>query len=260
MPESDWSEQQADEPKKGIPMWVWGCGGCGLLTLILLLVGGGLLYSKVTDAIDPDKVWPNVDQVLAFDKRPEGYEAWGSDMFGAKIFVVVSKPKGIGSAVLLFENETEEPADELFSSEEFSSEEFGIGKFNEAIAVKLEVAGRECEGLILKGAEVNFPMLDNKSRKSNTLVMIVNLSKSDEEIRLLEIVDLSGRYSQEDDDSVEVDWDEVNEGSEANEGDDGDEANEGEVSEEGEDNPTKSAAENAQQLVDDFLEPFNPWD
>ncbi|MFT5284714.1 MAG: hypothetical protein ACI8TQ_000871 [Planctomycetota bacterium] len=222
MPESEWSEQQVDEPKKGIPVWVWGCGGCGLITLIVVLVLGGLAYSKITDAIDPEKVWPNVDQALAFDERPEGYTAMGGGLMEAEMYFIQSESKGTAAMLLMFENESGEQVDNLFSGEEFSGNQFGIGNFGDSIPATFNVDGRECDGLILRNAELNLPMANSGGAQSDLMIALVDLSKDANKLRIIEVFSMNGDYSVDEDDEA-------------------------------------TTIENAQRLVGDFLKPFTPW-
>ena len=68
--------EDAPPPKRGVPLWIWGCGGGCLLTLggfiLLTYLGFRSLYS----AIGPEKAWPLLAEVLPYgDEPPEGYEA-----------------------------------------------------------------------------------------------------------------------------------------------------------------------------------------
>jgi hypothetical protein len=75
MTESEWSsggETLPEKPRRRIPMWVWGCGGCAVLAMIAMgaLVVFGVRYGA--KAFDQDAQWEAIEQVIEIDDpRPE---------------------------------------------------------------------------------------------------------------------------------------------------------------------------------------------
>jgi hypothetical protein len=68
--------EDAPRPKRGVPLWIWGCGGGCLLTMALVIGCTGWAFSSVYKAIGPDKAWPLIAEVLPYgEEPPEGYEA-----------------------------------------------------------------------------------------------------------------------------------------------------------------------------------------
>ncbi len=74
MSDNQWGEDdQQPVKKKGMPTWLKiGCGGCGVLLLVVIL-GVGFVFTKSKDAANPDVQWPALAEVIAFDERPAGY-------------------------------------------------------------------------------------------------------------------------------------------------------------------------------------------
>ena len=92
MAEVEWSEE-GEEParkKKRVPTWVWwGCGGgCLLATLVAVALVVASVFA-VRTATDPEKQWPRLGQVLAFDQRPADLELEFGMNFGAQQFHLV---------------------------------------------------------------------------------------------------------------------------------------------------------------------------
>ncbi len=81
MSDEDWGDIREAGSSKGIPFWVWGCGGGCLLFILLLVAAGFWGYGVVMDAIDPDKVWANVEELVEYDERHPDY----APIFGLKI-------------------------------------------------------------------------------------------------------------------------------------------------------------------------------
>ena len=213
-------------------MWVWGCGGCGLIVMILLLVGGGMLFNIAKDAIDPDIVWGNIDEVLPFDERPTGYQAFGGEMMGSGGYVLISEHNGLGAVIFNFDGEdvNREEIDEAFSGGAFQRDNmFGMGNVKNVTPLKVMIDGRESQAVYLQtGNEFDFSMGKTKSRNKDIWVLLVNLTRDDGRIRIVEVLDLSNAYPQESDE----------EDSESE----------------------KSPEVLGQELADRFFAPFNPWE
>jgi hypothetical protein len=88
MSESPWSDESAAAPKKkSVPTWAWWVGGGCLFMLLALAVAVFVIFSFVKKATDPERQWPEIAQVLAYDKRPENLTLiWGSQV-GLDMFV-----------------------------------------------------------------------------------------------------------------------------------------------------------------------------
>jgi hypothetical protein len=70
--EPEWAESPEAPPKKrGVPGWLLFCGGGCLIAMVLMVVGGFLLYGAWEEANDPDLQWPRLAEYIPFDERPE---------------------------------------------------------------------------------------------------------------------------------------------------------------------------------------------
>jgi hypothetical protein len=71
MSEQGWDDGiDAPPQKRGVPGWLWFCGGGCLLVIVIgigLLVWGKKLYDEGRDS---EQQWPRLAQVLPFDERP----------------------------------------------------------------------------------------------------------------------------------------------------------------------------------------------
>jgi hypothetical protein len=143
MAEVAWGEEAAPPPKKsGIPSWVWW--GCGIGCLLALLVAGGLAFmvgSLVSDATDPEVVWPQVNELLPFDQRPEGYEAGGMGLFGTGTYILSAKS---GDHVLIVQKfPNAEALARLYDPETIENKGlFGVGGIRDAEHGEIVVQGR----------------------------------------------------------------------------------------------------------------------
>lgn len=57
-------------PPRGVPTWIWGCGGGCLLSLALLIGATWFGMSQVLSAIGPEQAWPVVAEVLPYGQEP----------------------------------------------------------------------------------------------------------------------------------------------------------------------------------------------
>lgn len=87
MSETSWGENEAPAPKKRIPTWLWFCGGGCLLAVVLAIVVAALGVKFFKDAMDPEKQWPHVAEVLPFDQRPPELHLIAGNTIGADFFV-----------------------------------------------------------------------------------------------------------------------------------------------------------------------------
>lgn len=69
MSEADWLEEEAPPRRKSkLPKWLMlGCG-CGCLVVFVAAAALALVWFR---AVDPERQWPRVEELLAFDERPD---------------------------------------------------------------------------------------------------------------------------------------------------------------------------------------------
>jgi hypothetical protein len=60
---------------RGFPVWIWGCGGCALLVLVMFVGGMVWIGNVAYTAFGPEAAWPALAEVLPYgEQRPEGYQ------------------------------------------------------------------------------------------------------------------------------------------------------------------------------------------
>jgi len=142
--DASWGKEETTEAprKRRIPSWVWwGCGGgCLFLTLIVvaLVVMGARLFKESTD---PEKQWPRLAQVLAFDKRPEGIELQFGLGIGADQFHLVDREKGLRATLIEYPSSASAQYDQLMDPD--FELPMGLGQLVEPEKGSLTVQGRE---------------------------------------------------------------------------------------------------------------------
>lgn len=191
---TDWGEESAPRPpKKRIPSWVWwGCGGgCLLMTLIVIavVVFAGRL---IRESIDPEKQWPRLAEVLAFDSRPEGIEIQFGLGLGADQFHLVDETKGLRATLIEYPSSA--------SKDQFMDPNFelpmGIGRVLEPENGQLVVQGREVRCL-------RFARVKPEPAEAGGAGIRVDLSGDREKPRTLELRRL-GRGERIEDAEVEA--------------------------------------------------------
>lgn len=67
-------------PRRGVPGWIWGCGG-GCLLLMVLVVGFTVFtFNQLQKAMGPDAAWPVIQSVMPYEEpHPEGLGAYVVD-------------------------------------------------------------------------------------------------------------------------------------------------------------------------------------
>jgi hypothetical protein len=82
MSEGDWSSEGAAlaQPKRRVPLWVWGCGGGCALFLLVMVVLGFFGFRFVRKAMDQDLNWAAIEEVLPVVERPANYMVVGFPM------------------------------------------------------------------------------------------------------------------------------------------------------------------------------------
>jgi len=138
---AEWEEEApAPPPRKRFPAWAWWtCGGGCLLGILVL---GSLLFFGmrfVREGRDPEKQWPRLAEVLAYEQRPEGIELeFGADL-GLDLFQLRDTRHGLTGRVLQFPASARGEYSDLMDA----SASFGVGKPIDPQSGTLIVQGQE---------------------------------------------------------------------------------------------------------------------
>ena len=182
MSEDDWSEELEIRPAKkrrGPVFWILSGCGCGCLVVLLaLLVGGIFVYRHVQEGMDPEKQWPQIDDILPFDERPEHIRLEVAlHLFGPDQFFLEDTRQSLTVALYRYGGSAE--VDMMFDAG--SPANFAI---SDAESGSIQVQGREVRTL-------SFANVPDSSKIPEWMSGWVELPEIDEAGRTLR-VDLSG--------------------------------------------------------------------
>lgn len=92
----DWGDLEALPPQKStVPRWLWGCGGCALLLLILVLGAGWWAVDWWQDGTDVESQWERIAEILPYDEPSQSYElGFGQQVPFTDFEVFVFTPEG----------------------------------------------------------------------------------------------------------------------------------------------------------------------
>jgi hypothetical protein len=179
MSERNWGEADSTPTpkKKGIPTWLWFCGGGCLLALVLAIVAGYFLVSKVAESANPEKQWPKVAELLPFDERPPELTLLFGINFGMGVYTFTDS-RGYMAVLMHMPMGGAKDREKLMNPD---SDMGFMGKRKDARASKLKVQGRELDVLHFQhmgggsgGAEAGQPKIDKGP------AVMIDLTKSDQ--------------------------------------------------------------------------------
>ncbi|QDU83642.1 hypothetical protein Pla163_07410 [Planctomycetes bacterium Pla163] len=126
--EDRWDVQLEDAapPKRGVPIWVWGCGGGCLFMLVAAIVFTMWFGNKLMNMFGPEAAWPVIAEVMPYAEdgateeelvaaRPPGYQpvlfpiSQLADMVGAE-GEDISAGGGVSLDSLVFLSPGEDPS------------------------------------------------------------------------------------------------------------------------------------------------------
>jgi hypothetical protein len=113
MSEANWGNSLETPPpiKRGMPKWLWFCGGGCAALVVIGIVLLSWVYAKFKDSANPDKQWPKLQELVGFDERPADMTLiFGAEMLGTQIYATAD-PK-LGLAGTFFEWKAGKNADD----------------------------------------------------------------------------------------------------------------------------------------------------
>lgn len=185
MSDTNWGDAESAPPKKkGLPTWLWFCGGGCLLAVIVGIVFVTWFVGRMKEWQDPEKQWPKVAQVLPYDERPPELELeMGAEIFGMRMYFFSDRR---GFAAVLMRLPVARASDRDKTMDPNTST--GIGPFGarqDAKASKVSVQGRELQSLrFFQLASKNTEKPDGSSGGSGPTAL-VDLSQDGEDGFLL---------------------------------------------------------------------------
>jgi hypothetical protein len=194
----EWTEEEAAPRKSGISAWVWGCGGCGLLAAIIAIVGVVFLIDQVKQATDPKVVWPKIGEILAFEERPSGYDAYGGEWGGSGFFMIIVEKKELLGVLILGSGEDQAELDKLFSGEFESGGAFGFGGIKDTEPLDVTIKGQSYRGVRFQATTVGGPASQHKGGGPAS-ILLLDLSPDPSHFVMLELFDLSGDETNQED-------------------------------------------------------------
>ncbi|HIG12780.1 MAG TPA: hypothetical protein EYG30_01685 [Planctomycetes bacterium] len=144
MTEETWADEpQVPKQRRGLPPWLWFCGGGCLIMTVLLAVGGMFIFGKVKEMADPDTQWALVDELIGYDDRPSGLTIFGLDaMPGIDGFVFIDMSTGRSVTWMMLPASEAEGRDEIFSEDFEGGGIPGISQVSDPEIGEVVVQGR----------------------------------------------------------------------------------------------------------------------
>jgi hypothetical protein len=200
----DW-DSGGSGAKKGVPKWIWFCGGGCLLMILFLVVVAIFAVGWVRDGADKEKQWPNVEHVLHYDERHPGYElVWGQRIpfVGVEIYTFTQNeaaiPEGAARLTAVLMKFPAGAADEAAQMLDAEQQEQG-----EVSEVVVNVQGRDLEGLRLTNQGGGSPFPGGPKQESGATLMVALHESGATEPVVLMLIRANSTTEVSDDDLVQ---------------------------------------------------------
>jgi len=160
MSADEWSEGlETPRPKRGVPVWIWGCGGGCLFLIVLLIATGVYVFDRGKKMVDPEIVWANLDEILPYDERPTHIKASGGSIFGGEGYFLIDQRLEL-MAILVVGGDAEQEEFQRLYDGEAQEGTFGLGAAEPQDPQRVEVQGREVPVVYLDMETPSFPFFD----------------------------------------------------------------------------------------------------
>ncbi len=120
MSEEEWADEpEVPKKKRGLPGWLWFCGGGCLIAVVLIAIGSVFLWGTIEEMMDADKQWESVGELVEYDQRPEGWTIFGlSAIPGVDGFVFMDLARGRSVNWMVFPaSKADETRDGIFGED-----------------------------------------------------------------------------------------------------------------------------------------------
>ncbi len=197
MAETAWSEEQAVPPKKrGIPTWLWFCGGGCLLAVLFAVVAIGLGYHFIKKGMDPEAQKAAVAKILPYDEWPaEMKPIFGFQVLGEQY--TFEDSRGFQEQLQLHKgHDVAENRKNMFDSEHPKfPQNLGVMRFEDMKAGTVEVQGRDLHVIRMRVELAAFitKLMDKESKAKLPSMALLDLTPDDQDgMLLLQITRRSG--------------------------------------------------------------------
>jgi hypothetical protein len=153
---TDWTQDLVETPKKRkVPSWVlWTCGGCCLGSVIIGGVLTLVIWRGAREMLDPEKQWPRLERLIAFDTRPAELELETGTPplvgFLVDVFVLRDTERELLATITHLKSGSQRDLDQMFE-ERLAGAPFGFGNPVEPELGELELQGRLVRVLRFRG-------------------------------------------------------------------------------------------------------------
>ncbi len=139
----EWAGEIDEKPRKkgGVPAWIWWGCGIGCLAMILLAVAavGGMFWVG-KQAVDPEKQWANLREVIYFEERPQNLDIIGLNLLFMHQYTLTSHAEGAQVNIMVFRGSASGDFDEMFK-EDPAGTPFDLGAPKDPEVGEMELQG-----------------------------------------------------------------------------------------------------------------------
>ncbi len=146
MTADEWADgPEIPKKKRGLPGWLWFCGGGCLIAVVLAVVGGFLMVGRFKQAMDQDAQWEKLAQTVEMDARPSGWMIVGMDfvpMIPFDGFVFTDNTGRTFNLMILPPKEAGE-MEEVFSGDFQGGSFLGLQSMEDVTQGTIQIQGKE---------------------------------------------------------------------------------------------------------------------
>lgn len=204
MSESNWGPGELPPaPKKRIPTWLWFCGGGCLLATILGIIAVVWVVNYAKNAVDPEKQWPKVAEILPYDERPAEMTLKFGSQIGAEMYAF-DDARGFVVVLMRFgTDKSGEVEDKLMNPNEEGGV-LGMGGRRDLSGGTIRVQGRDLKVVRFHTMASNAAESGDRPKVGEGPTAMVQLSESGDRPMLVQITRLVGTDPVKDEEIVAI--------------------------------------------------------